>query len=289
MQTSLLHRPDSMSLRYGGDLRVALLAQRMFVLQVAHPAVGAGVWQHSAFREDPWKRLREIRESGRRFMYSGPDAARAEGVRLRELHRDIKGTDSHGRRYHALNPETYGWVHAVFLDTTITAHALFGTPLTRAEQRLLFCEWREGGHFFGLREQDLPRTLEEYEAFWDHAMRHTVEWSDILAYLLDPDMPVPPAPPALSLLPAPLWRGLWKPLQQRMHLLTLGSLPPVLRERFPEHLPWGDGDAARFAAWQRRVRRAFEWLPVPLRYPGDARHAMKARLPATTVAQETDG
>lgn len=270
--TGLLHRPDSMSLRYGGDLRVALLSSRMFVLQVAHPAVGAGVWEHSAFRSDPWKRLREIRESGRRFMYSSAGAAREEGARLRELHRDIKGVDAQGRQYLALNPQTYGWVHAVFLDTTIAAHALFGTPLTRDEQTLLFLEWREGGLYFGLRDQDLPRTLEAYEVFWNDALENTVQWSPILAYLLSADMPIPPAPAAH--IPEALWRAVWPALGRTSHALTLGTLPPVLQDRFRDHLEWSVQDQRRFDKNCVRVRRVFSWLPKRLRYAPDAWRAM---------------
>lgn len=277
----LLHRPDSLTLQLGGDIRVALMGSRMFVMQVAHPAVGAGVWQHSAFREDPWKRLREIRESGNRFLYNGADAARAEGERLRELHRGIKGTDEKGRAYHALNPQTYGWVHAVFLDTTFATHELFADPLTRAQQEGLFLEWREGGRFFGLRETDLPATLDDYLAFWNDAMRDTVEYSPIVAHLLDPAANIPPPPDWASWVPAASWQRLLRPASRFSQWLTLATLPPAFRARLPAelhpHLAWTADDQQRFDRFRQRVRATVSRLPRRLRYSSDAWRAMQRK------------
>ncbi len=43
-----------------GDIRVLLYLPAALVLQVAHPAVGAGVDEHSVFRTDPWGRARRL-------------------------------------------------------------------------------------------------------------------------------------------------------------------------------------------------------------------------------------
>ena len=85
-----------------GDIRSWLMSGRTFLMQVAHPAVGAGVWEHSSFRKDPWRRLREIDRSGQNFVLRGRDASLREGARLRRMHRNIAGMDSRGRAYHAL-------------------------------------------------------------------------------------------------------------------------------------------------------------------------------------------
>lgn len=39
-----------------GDIRGLLMLPAALTLQVAHPAVGAGVDEHSVFRTDPWGR-----------------------------------------------------------------------------------------------------------------------------------------------------------------------------------------------------------------------------------------
>jgi uncharacterized protein (DUF2236 family) len=49
--------PDSLVWRRMADDRMILLGGATLVLQVAHPAVGAGVAQHSNFKAEPWRRL----------------------------------------------------------------------------------------------------------------------------------------------------------------------------------------------------------------------------------------
>ena len=43
--------------RAAGDIRLLSTSGYALLLQVAHPTVGAGVLEHSNFREDPWGRL----------------------------------------------------------------------------------------------------------------------------------------------------------------------------------------------------------------------------------------
>src|SRR5437763_9032721 len=98
--------------KYFGDFRDALLAGQVLVLQVAHPVVAAGVRDHSGYRDDPWTRLMRTTASLSVYIYGGPVAARYEADRLRTLHRRFHGVDEAGRRYHALDPHAYAWVHA---------------------------------------------------------------------------------------------------------------------------------------------------------------------------------
>ncbi|MFD6986541.1 oxygenase MpaB family protein, partial [Streptomyces sp. NPDC059956] len=94
-----------------GDVRALLMLPAAFTLQVAHPAIGAGVDEHSVFRTDPWGRGERSLRSVQLWVYGGADAA-AEGRRVRRLHKEIQGTDTRGRRYHSLDPACYAWVHA---------------------------------------------------------------------------------------------------------------------------------------------------------------------------------
>ena len=83
-----------------------MLSVRALLMQVAHPMVGAGVGEHSVYKTDPWGRLYRSLNSLMTQIY-GSERAVAEGPRLQELHRGIKGVDAQGRRYSALNPEAY--------------------------------------------------------------------------------------------------------------------------------------------------------------------------------------
>jgi uncharacterized protein (DUF2236 family) len=56
-------RPGSMLWRWAGDRRIGLTGLSAGILQLMHPAIGAGVVEHSAFFTDPWDRiLRSIPE-----------------------------------------------------------------------------------------------------------------------------------------------------------------------------------------------------------------------------------
>ncbi len=53
------------------------------------------------------------------------------GRRLRAMHKGFQGTREDGKRYYALEPEAYAWVHATLLETYVAGHAQFGRPMRR--------------------------------------------------------------------------------------------------------------------------------------------------------------
>jgi uncharacterized protein (DUF2236 family) len=266
-----MHAPDSLTIRSSGDIRSYLVAGRTFLMQVAHPAVGAGVWELSNFRRDPWHRLRELDKSGRNFTFSGAEASRAEGKRLRSLHRDIQGFDTRGRKYHSLEPHVYGWVHTVFLDSIVTMHSLYGTPLTRAQQEQLFIEWRQAGRMFGLKDSDMPDSIDAYWRYYEHMIQTELEYTPVVEFMLRNEQP--PAPPPLKNVPW-LWKQLWKPLGKASRALTLASLPPSYRAKIAAHQPWTEADERTQARFQAFVRNTVPLLPERLRFTVPARAAM---------------
>jgi uncharacterized protein (DUF2236 family) len=145
-----------------------LMLPQAFVLQVAHPTIDAGVGEHSVYKTDPWGRIERSHRMLWPVVYARPDTTIRKGVALRAYHRAIKGVDRHGRHYHALEPEAYGWVHMTGFDATVRMHALFGTTLSDDARREAFQEWRRMGLILGLREQDLPATEADY---WSHLHR----------------------------------------------------------------------------------------------------------------------
>lgn len=279
-----IHAPDSLTLRLGGDIRNSLLAGRTFLMQVAHPQVGAGVHQLSNFREDPWHRLREINKSGERFVMSGRRAGVREGRRLREIHRHIKGVDGNGNRFHSLHPQVYGWVHTVFLDTNLTLCRLLDKPLTRTQEERLFEEWREMGYLFGLRDKDLPATLDEYRAYFDHMIETTLEYNKVVDTILNM---TPPAPETLGRLPKPLWSLLTGPAGRLHRLLTLSTLPPAYAEKIRQHATLTAKEEKQARRMHGIIRAAVPRLPERLRYTRAAWRARHPR-PSDTIGNKGD-
>src|SRR2546423_1346976 len=64
---------------------------RALLLRLAHPAVAAGVADHSDFRRGRWARLDGTLRSYLRIVYGTRTAARAEIRRLNGLHETITG------------------------------------------------------------------------------------------------------------------------------------------------------------------------------------------------------
>ena len=248
-----MHHPDSLYLRYGADLRNGLfLGGRMFVMQVAHPIVGKGVGDLSNFRSDPWHRLKEIAKSGEAYIFKGKEAALEEGKRLRDLHRNIKGIDKNGNPYHSLNPKVYAWVHIIFLDSMISMHKLYGTPLSRQEQQVLFLQWQEGGRVFGLRDQDMPRDIDDYYTYFNTMIEEELEYNEVMDYMLNLDKVPPPKPS--SKIPDFIWKPLWRRLGKFYRDLALFSLPENYRRKIAAYQPWTAEDQQRMEKWARRVK-----------------------------------
>jgi uncharacterized protein (DUF2236 family) len=241
--------------RIFGDVRSLLLAPELLLLQVAHPVVGAGVADHSNFRAEPWPRLGRTLMSLSTVIYGGQEAATAEARRLIGVHADMKGVDSSGRRYHALHPEAYHWVHATLVQAPVDAMRLFGRELGEAELAAYYGEMRDVGRVWGLKEHHLPPDWEAFRAYYDAMVADRLEMNrsvrDVLDALAAPARPAPWIPEAL-------WRPVGRVAGRAALFVTVGVLPPALRERFG--LPW----SARRERWLRRLARVVRVVVTPL-------------------------
>ena len=68
------------------------------------------------------------------------DRAPMTGAEVRDYHIPIKGVDSQGRRYSALNPDVFYWAHATFFMGTVLTAERFGDGLSEDQKRQLFDE-----------------------------------------------------------------------------------------------------------------------------------------------------
>ncbi|MFD0689460.1 oxygenase MpaB family protein [Actinomadura fibrosa] len=265
--------PDSLIWRYAGDWRGAFSGRATLLLQVAHPVVGAGVADHSGFLEDRWGRLLRTVESTIDFLgYRGEERGRREAARLREIHKDIKGVDAQGRRYHALNPEAYLWVHATLLHGMLQAQRLFATPVPPDRERVLYAEWVQLALALGITERHIPATPAAFHDYFDTMVNERLEDNATVRLLIELDRRPLPPPPRWP-LPVFAWSGIALPPTRVLGKLGVGCLPPVLRERFG--LRWTAGDETRFRLFCRMMRAADGVLVEPLRYTPIASRAMR--------------
>jgi uncharacterized protein (DUF2236 family) len=260
-----------------GDIRTLLMLPAALTLQVARPAVGAGVDDHSVFRTDPWGRGERSLRSLQLWVYGG-EAAAQEGRRLRELHRTIQGTDAHGRSYHALTPAHYAWVHATGFPVFRHAARYLVRELTEAEERQLYGEWLQVGRVLGIHDRDMPQTVEEFWPYYRKMLADEVEATVVVRELVDVDQPVPPpdrGPLPARLVLRVLWPLLRGPFARVRRFMTIGLMPPDAREAIG--LPWTDAQERRLRRVGRVVRALVPVLPERLRYLPLAREA-RARV-----------
>lgn len=264
--------PGSLLWDIAGDVRLFFSLPTAVLLQVAHPAVGAGVDEHSVFRTDPWGRAQRSLESLQLWVYGGQRAIE-EGRRLRTVHKSISGKDTHGRAYHALTPAYYAWVHATAFPSFLQAAHYLSRPLGAAEQRRLYDELLRLGDILGIKRRDMPATVEEYWPYFDAMLHEELEKTVVVSELLDPRRPIPPPDGARPWLRA-LWPVIHPPLARLHVFVTTGLLPPVAREHFG--LAWTDRDERRLRRFGAVVRTVVPLLPERLRYLPLAYRARRA-------------
>jgi uncharacterized protein (DUF2236 family) len=263
---TLVPPPGSITWRRAGDARLMVGAGYALLLQVSHPVVGAGVSDHSNFREDPWGRLVRTLDYTNVMVYGEPEEAVRMGRRVREMHKRIKGVDRHGRRYHALEPEAYAWVHATLADAIVAGHARFGRPMSRAETEDFYVEWRGLGRLLGVRERDLPADWAGFRAYFDDMVANRLEHTDSVRDVLD--ALTSPSRPPVRALPDGAWRAARLPTARLGALATIGLLPRILRARFG--LRWTRAQELELRALGAASRSATPLMPAGLRRMGPA-------------------
>jgi uncharacterized protein (DUF2236 family) len=262
--------PASVTWRYASDVRLYLVMLYPLLLQVAHPTVSAGVRDFSDFERRPWNRLLRTLDYVSLLIYGGEQAV-AAGRRLRELHKAFRGLRADGRRYYALEPAAYAWVHATLLDSYIAGHRHFGHALRPDQVDRFYREYRSLGELIGVRAQELPETREQFGPYFEHVSSTVLERTSSLERVLGS---VRRSPPPVRLPPV-LWNAARIPARRALWLGGVGMLGPELRDRL--RIPWSDRDEGAFQTLGRFSRSLTPLLPAPLRIMGPNQLRMRQR------------
>lgn len=253
--------PDSLVWKYFADNRMALLGPRAAVLQNMLPALGQGVEEHSVWFAETLARLQRSIPPIFNTVYGGEDDH--AGIQVRDFHRDIKGTMPSGERYSALNPDTYYWAHATFIEHLITATDTFVKRLSDDEKDQLFAESITWFERYGVSATGTPQTYAEFQEYWQHALAERLVAHRTAAYGVGYATKGWPRP---KQVPGPLWFLLKRPVNAISSAITIGGMPPEAREILG--LPWDEGRERRyqrFAAVSRALNPLYARLPARLR------------------------
>ena len=239
---ALAPRPGSPVWRAFNDVRLLSTSGYATLLQVTYPTVGYGVHEYSSFLKDPWGRLLRTLDYVHGTIYGGPELAGRLGARVRGMHKAIKGTRPDGRRYHAMEPEAFAWVHATLAVGIVDGHRHFVGPMSDDEKQAFLDEWLRVGRLIGVREQDLPTRWPDFEAYVERMVAERLEWTPAVPEVLATFKGR--KPPNIPGLPRWLWRLVHAPISYQLRINTFGLLPPVLRERLG--VPFRRRDALAF-------------------------------------------
>ena len=163
-RTDALFAPDSVGWRVHGDVVTMLIGGvDSLLLQMLHPAVLAGVWDHSDFRNDMMARLRSTAKFIARTTFDHAEAAHEIIAKVRKIHDHVSGNLPDGTPYEANDPHLLSWVHVAEVVSFLDAWVAYGEPrMSRADQDQYFREMAVIGRLVGADE--VPETRAEAEA-----------------------------------------------------------------------------------------------------------------------------
>lgn len=262
--------PESLVWRWFGDNRMYLIGPRPAVLQNMLAELGQGVYDHSTFFADTAERLRRTIPPIFNTVYGSEE--NNAGLQVRDFHHHVKGDmpGTEAGRYHALDPETYFWAHATFVEQIYYFADTFVKRLTDAEREQIWLESKTWYRRYGVSDRPMPATYAEFEQYWDQMMDQVVVAHPSAKYGVGYVTKGFPKPKAVHPL---VWRLAAPVFNPVAAFLTTGGLPPRARQLLA--LPWTDKQERRYqrfaALWRSRpVNWVWDHLPMRVRYSGYA-------------------
>jgi uncharacterized protein (DUF2236 family) len=250
--------PDSLTWKYFGDLRTGLLGVWIGASQNMYPQLGAGVQDHSILKREPLQRVARSVYPIMGVVYDG-DRAGQTGEQIKGFHTTIKGTDTRGRRYHALNPETFYWAHATFFMLILKTAEYFCGGLTDAEKRQLFDEHVQWYRQYGMSMRPVPATWDEFCEYWERTCRDELEINQATRDIFTIRIPKP----KFVLMPTPLWDQLFAPMVAAQRWIAAGVFDDAVREK--AGMRWSPGDEVLLRLFGKAVQVAFLAVPDEIR------------------------
>lgn len=260
-----LFGPDSVTWRVNREGVLLLGGGAAIILQVAHPLVGAGVAEHSNYREDPWGRLYRTLDITTSMVFGSTEKANEASERLRNVHKRVNGTISEdggkypkGTRYSANDPDLGMWVHATLVDTSLQVYTAYVGSLSHKQKLRFYEEQKLLGEMFGVPVEKQPPTLAEFHDYYERMIQEELAVTDALRDVVDATMR--PELPFVA-----------RPLVEALNLATVSLLPAKLRDDLG--LDWGPKRQRLVDASRSLIKRTLPALPSLVREFPPARSA----------------
>lgn len=247
-----------------------------------YPQLGQGASDHSVVFSDLLGRIKRSKPQIARSVY-GPDAEKI-AIKVRNYHVPLVGTVQDGSKYdgtpyRGLDPETFYWAHATFVDFVMMGVDLFIKRLSPAEREQMFQESRRWYSMWGVDDSAQPSTYAEFTEYWNRVVEEDLIGDSRIAQFsvgfiekgLSRGLPKPPSVPDV------VWKRLVSPvIDAGAAFLGAGMLDPVVRERLG--VAWTPRQKRRFqrmCATVRALSAVYDRLPLGWRYDRIAVDAFK--------------
>ena len=207
---------------------IALSGPRALLMQAAHPLAVAGLLAHSSDLEEPYERLARTAKVMHTIGFGSRTEADRVTRQVRAMHRRVRGRLRKpvgrypaGTEYRADDPELLLWVLFSLVDSALVVYRAYVGGLTRDEEAAYWQDYRVVGRLFGLRQADMPRTLDDLDDY-RHSMLdgdtlHVTDWARERARSIVLEPPVPLAA---------------RPLVETANFVTIALLPDAIREQY---------------------------------------------------------
>ena len=249
--------PGSITWKINREIIVVAGWGRAILLQLAHPAVAAGVHHHSSFRgslRSSFGRLHSTVGAMLSLTFGDTDEMINAAAGINAIHDRVRGRvggAGAGAEYSAHDPDLQRWVHATLLESIPLTYERLVGPLTIRERDRYCVEASVMEPLLGMPAGWLPRD----SAHLDGYMREMLAGGRLVVNDTSRAL-------ARAVLYPPRWYLAW-PAFRAMQLLTIGSLPPSMRQAYG--FEWRARDERALARWTTVLRTAMRLLPAVAR------------------------
>jgi uncharacterized protein (DUF2236 family) len=264
--------PDSVTWKINREAIVIAGWGRAILLQLAHPAIAAGLHDHTSFRGSLVSGCRRMRSTIAAMLaitFGDTEEMIAAAARINAIHDRVHGRvppssdDGAGEAYSAHDPDLQRWVHATLLESIPFTYELLVGPLMPGERDQYCLEAAIMEPLLGMPAGSLPRVSGQLDAYMSEMLANgTLVVTDTSRAL------------ARAVLYPPRWRLAW-PLFRALQVITIGSLPPSIRRGYA--FEWRARDARAFARWTAALRTGLRLIPEFARQWPTARRRTSGR------------
>lgn len=225
---------------------------RAILLQVANPAVGAGVSAHSGFSERPLDRLHATLTFCYAQAYGTESDRRTVLRRVNAAHGPVTAAASGDTpAYSAFDPRLQLWVAATLYDTARQVHDLVYDPLDDEAAEAFYQQYAIIGTALQMPAALWPEDHIAFRAWFDRELDTLVVTPGALRVSRH----------LLTLASAPWWLRAAMPTAR---LVTAALLPPRLRSAYG--FSWTPRQQRRFDRMLRVVRVVWPAVPRRIRH-----------------------